>query len=181
MWPCRFITTNPYYIPGHTEVVTGSGKTTLAKAIQSIYPAFHRLSGDEMIYQKHGIYGIDYAASHTLYAQYQAEKDETYLTTFQTLLAEKKDVILERSFYAREDREEYRITAENAGARVVLIFLKAKGEEGKRVLWERICKRSQGVKTADSALDISREVFEGYWSGFEDPVGEGEIVVRVSQ
>jgi predicted kinase len=180
MWSCWFIITNTQYTYEPTEVVTGSGKTTLAKAIQSTHPNFHRLSGDEMIYQKHGIYGVDYAASPTLYAQYQAEKDEIYLSTFQILLAEKKDVILERSFYAREDREEYRRMADNAGARVVLIFLKAEGEEGKKTLWERICKRSEGMKTADSALDISREVFEGYWSGFEDPVDEGEIVVHVS-
>jgi predicted kinase len=144
-----------------------------------MHPNFHRLSGDEMIYQKHGIYGIDYEASPTLYAQYQDEKDKVYLSTFRTLLAEKKDVILERAFYAKEDREEYRELAGEAGARVVLVFLKAKGDEGKRVLWERICKRSEGAKTADSALDISREVFERYWSGFEDPVGEGEIVVSV--
>jgi predicted kinase len=132
-----------------------------------------------MIYQKHGIYGIDYKASPTLYAQYQAEKDEVYLSTFRTLLAQKEDVILERSFYAKDDRDEFRAMAERAGAKVVLVHLKAQGEQGKRVLWERICKRSEGVKTADSALDISIELFEMYWNGFEDPVDEGEIVVDV--
>jgi predicted kinase len=163
----------------NTLTSSGSGKTTLAKAIQSTYPSYHRLSGDEMIYQKHGIYGIDYEASPTLYAQYQAEKDEVYLSTFRTLLAQKEDVILERSFYAKDDRDEFQAMAERAGAKVVLVHLKAQGEQGKRVLWERICKRSEGVKTADSALDISRELFEMYWNGFEDPVDEGEIVVDI--
>lgn len=62
---------------------------------------------------------------------------------------------------------------------MVLVFLRAGGERGKEVLWERIRRRSEGVKTPDSALDIDRETFEGYWKGFEDPVGEGEIVVEV--
>jgi predicted kinase len=95
------------------------------------------------------------------------------------LLARKEDVVLERSFYAKEDRDEFRGIAEQGGARVVLVFLRAKGEQGKEVLWERICRRSEGVKTADSALFIDRETFEGYWKGFEDPNGEGEIVVEV--
>ncbi|KAH7380487.1 ATP/GTP-binding protein [Phaeosphaeria sp. MPI-PUGE-AT-0046c] len=157
--------------------MAGSGKTTLAKAIHFIHPTFHRISGDEIIHQQHGIYGVDYPASTSLYAQYQDEQDEIYMSTFRNLLAKKVDIILERSFYAKEDREEFRKIAEDAGARVVLVFLRAKGEEGKILLWERICRRSEGVKTADSALDIDWETFEGYWAGFEDPVGEGEVVV----
>jgi hypothetical protein len=47
------------------------------------------------------------------------------------------------------------------------------------LLWERICRRSEGVKTANSSLDIDRETFEGYWNGFEGPDGEGEIVIDV--
>lgn len=62
----------------------------------------------------------------------------------------------------------------------MLVFLKAEGEQGKELLWKRICKRSEGMKTAASAYDISRETFERYWDGFENPVGEGEIVVRVA-
>lgn len=66
--------------------------------------------------------------------------------------------------------------AEDAGARVVLVFLKAHDKE---ILWRRLCKRSEGVRTADSALYISREEFEAYWEGFEDPVDEEEIVIDV--
>jgi predicted kinase len=122
---------------------------------------------------------VDYEASSTIYEQYQAETDEIYLSTFRKLLEEKKDVILERSFYAKEDRDEYRDMANKAGAKVVLVYLKPGDEDGKEVLWKRICRRSEGPKTADSSLDITREIFEGYWNGFEAPVGEGEIVVMV--
>lgn len=88
-------------------------------------------------------------------------------------------MILERAFYAKADRDVYRKMAEEAEARVVLVFMKAEGEQSKEVLWERICRRSKEVKTADTAYDISRETFEAYWSGFENPDGEGEIVVSV--
>lgn len=159
--------------------VAGSGKTTLAKYLTTLYPSFHRISGDEIIARQHGIYGIDYAPSRTIYAQYQDEQDIIYMSTFTTLLSERKDVILERSFYAKEDRDEFRKMAEDAGARVVLVFLRAKGEEGKRMLWDRICKRGEGDKGPDNALDIDWETFEGYWNGFEDPVEEGEVVVNI--
>jgi hypothetical protein len=66
-----------------------------------------------------------------------------------------------------------------AGAEVTLVYFKAEGEKGKNVLWKRICRRSEGVKTANSSLDIDRETFEGYWNGFEGPDGEGEIVIDV--
>jgi predicted kinase len=158
---------------------SGAGKTTLAKAIQAAYPNFHRISIDETLCKMRGIYGIDYEASAALYEQYQDEADVVYVSKFRSLLAAKEDVILERSFYAKEDRDKYSQMVEDAGARLVLVFLEADGEEGKELLWKRICKRSEGAKTADTALDISRETFEMYWAGFENPVGEGEIVVKV--
>jgi predicted kinase len=158
---------------------SGAGKTTLAKAIEAAHPNFHRISIDETLCDMRGIYGIDYEASAVLYEQYQDEADVVYKSKFRSLLAAKEDAILERSFYAKKDRDTYREMVEIAGARLVLVFLKAEGEEGKEMLWKRICKRSEGAKTADSALDISRETFEMYWAGFEDPAGEGEIVAKV--
>ncbi len=156
--------------------IAGSGKTTLAKTIQAHHPSMRRLSIDEIVFSKHGLYGIDYPASASLYAEYQAEADIIYLSTFRTLLAEGKDVILERSFYAKQDREMYRELAEQSGARVMLVFLRAQDKE---VLWERIQKRSEGAKTADSAVEIDRVTFERYWEGFEGPDGEGKVVVEV--
>ncbi|KAF3046918.1 hypothetical protein E8E12_007463 [Didymella heteroderae] len=154
----------------------GAGKTTLVKSVLSKYPQFTRISIDEIIYKAHGIYGTDYPASPSLYDQYMDKADEVYLDTFRRLLAEGKDVAFERSCYAKEDRQEWRKITEDSGARVVLVFLQAKDKE---VLWTRICTRSAAEKTADSALDISRETFEMYWNGFENPEGEGEIVIDV--
>lgn len=60
---------------------------------------------------------------------------------------------------------------------MILVFFSAKDKE---IVWERIRKRSEGAKTANSALDISRETFERYWDGFEIPDGEEEIVIEVT-
>lgn len=170
---------NPIQAKNHRQhhAPPGAGKTTLAKAVNTHFPAFHRISVDEIVHANHGIYGTDYPASIPLYNTYLDEAGAIYLARYKALLAANEDIILERSFYAKEDRDEFRGMAEAAGARVVLAFLRAKEKE---VLWERIVKRSQGAKTAHSSFDISRETFDMYWAGFENPVGEGEIVVEVT-
>lgn len=154
----------------------GAGKTTLVKSVSKEYPQFTRISIDDIIYKAHGIYGTDYPASLSLYDQYMDEADEVYLDTFRELLTEGRDIAFERSCYAREDRGNWRKIAEDAGARVVLVFLRANDRE---VVWGRICARSAAGKTADSALDIDRATFEKYWDGFENPEGEDEIVIDV--
>ena len=146
------------------------------KSIVAHHPHFTRISMDAIIFRAHGIYGVDYPASASLYAQYNDEADVVYIETFRRLLAEGKDVAFERSCYAKEDRDEWRRIADEGGARVVLVFLRARDKE---VLWERICRRSKAEKTADNALDISRETFEMYWDGFESPEGEGEITIDI--
>ncbi|KAK8050180.1 hypothetical protein PG994_011910 [Apiospora phragmitis] len=156
--------------------IAGSGKTTLAKAVLSELPQFTRLSSDEIIHEKHGLYGVDYPADDALYQQYQEENDTIILQKFHSLLEEGRDVVLDRSFYAREDRDEFRRIVNERGGRWILVFFKAVDKEK---LWARIRHRSAQPKEANSPLDISRDTFEMYWNGFEDPHGEGEIVVEV--
>lgn len=86
-----------------------------------------------------------------------------------------RDVVLDRSFYARADRDKFRAMSEAAGARCVLVYLRA----GREVLWRRICERRAAGVDADSALEISEGLLEKYVDGFEEPVGEGEIVFQV--
>lgn len=119
---------------------------------------------------------MDYAADDALYQQYQEENDTIILQRFHSLLEDGQDVILDRSFYAKEDRDEFKRIVDERGGRWVLVFLKAADKEK---LWARIQHRSAQPKEANSALDISRETFEMYCSGFEDPRGEGEIVVDI--
>lgn len=154
--------------------IAGSGKSTLAKAIVQKHSNFTRLSTDEIIFERHGLYGIDYPADEKLYAQYQAEQDEIFLATFQRLLMEGKDVVLDKAFYAKEDRDMYKKMIEEAGARWVLVYLRT---DIKEELWSRICERSKKAKEANNALTISRDTFEMYWAGFEVPEGEEEVCV----
>jgi hypothetical protein len=58
----------------------------------------------------------------------------------------------------------------------VLVYFKVGDKEA---LWQRIQDRSAQAKTANSAFHISRDTFEMYWSGFEEPRGEGEVVFQV--
>lgn len=139
-------------------------------------PQFSRLSIDEIIFSKHGLYGVDYPADAQLLQQYQDEADEIYHMTFKTLLSEKRDIVLDRAFYAKDDRLDFKKMIEEGGGRRVLVYLKAADKE---TLWTRIVERSTKEKNANSALDISREILEMYWEGFEAPVEEGEIVFNI--
>jgi predicted kinase len=131
------------------------------------------VSGDQIIYSLHGICGVDYPPDK--YDEYQLEMDGIYEARFRQLLAEGKDVVLDRSFYAKVDRDEFKKMAEEAGARWVLVYFRADGD----VLWRRIRERRERGVDADSALEISRELLDAYLAGFEAPVGEGEVVVEV--
>jgi predicted kinase len=96
------------------------------------------------------------------------------LQTAKAILAEgKDDLVLDRAFYAKEDRDVYKRLVEEAGARWVLVYLTAP----KEVLWERIhSRRAEGIH-ADVALEISKELLDNFYDNFEVPNGEGEIVV----
>lgn len=153
----------------------GAGKTTLSKAVLALLPQFHRLSIDEIIFKRHGLYGVDYPPDMELYQKHMEEAGQVYLDELHRLLRLGQDVILDRSFYAKEDRDHFRRIVQAGGARLVLVFLAARDREK---LWKRICDRSAKGKDANSALDITRGIFDMYWGGFEEPVGEGEIVIQ---
>lgn len=132
------------------------------------------------MFERHGLYGIDYPKH--LHAQKSADNDEIYERRFRELLADKRDVVLDRSFYAKEDRVTYKGMIEQAGARWVLVYLRVRDKEA---LWRRIEGRRKmrgklgGVREGDAAYDVTREVLEGYWNGWEAPEGEGEVVFDV--
>jgi gluconate kinase len=64
---------------------------------------------------------------------------------------------------------------DRAGARCVLVYLNADRE----ILWRRICERRQKEVDANCALEIDEGLLDSYLKGFEEPVGEEEIVVHV--
>ncbi|KEF62808.1 uncharacterized protein A1O9_00781 [Exophiala aquamarina CBS 119918] len=154
--------------------IAGAGKSTLAKAIAASPHNFTRLSIDNILFSRHGLYGTDYPPS--LLATYQDEADSIFHSETKSQLLEKINLVLDRAFYAKADRDEYRSLAEQAGARVVLVFLEASRD----VLWRRIQQRKAAGRDADSALEIPEELLDSYLAGFERPVGEGEVVLQVA-
>lgn len=156
--------------------MAGSGKTTLVKAVIKELPHFTRLSIDEIIFQNHGLYGVDYPADNELHGRYMDEADAIYLENFHQLLKERKDIVVEKSLYAKEHRDEFKKAVEQGGGRWVLVYLKV---DDKEALWNRICERSAKERNANSAFDITREIFDGYWAGFDWPHDEGEVVLDV--
>ncbi|KAI1817056.1 ATP/GTP-binding protein [Poronia punctata] len=166
--------------------MAGSGKSTLSKALISTLPHLTRLSLDNTVAEKHGLYGINYAPGTTLYDTYLDEAWEECKRRLATLLLsqtqqqeqeqeeEKKDIVFDRAFPFKPDRDEIKLLIENLGARWVLIYLRPPDEE---TLWRRICDRRKEGLNGDCAFEITREMLEGWYQGFEIPVGEGAVVV----
>lgn len=155
--------------------IAGSGKSTLSKAIVAKYPNYVRLSGDNILAEKHGIYGVDYEPEK--YAELLNEAaDECEARLTKLLIEGEKDVVLDRSLYSKEDREEFKKLIERHGARWVLVYFHPKSKE---FIWNRIQKRRQEGINADSAYEITKEVLDQYWDGFEVPRNEGEIVIEI--
>jgi predicted kinase len=137
------------------------------------HPSFSRLSVDAIIADRHGIYNVDYRESE--YDTHSEEARKLFDSKFQDLLGHKRNIILDRSFYAKQDRDEFRAAVKHAGGRVVLIYLKAERD----LLWKRICERRRKEINADSAREISSALLDQFVQGFEAPGGEGEIVVDI--
>lgn len=135
--------------------------------------SFARQSIDEIIASRHGICGVDYELEK--YDEYSEEADQVFMDVFRAHLADKAvNVVLDRSFYAKEDRDYFKKLIEASGARWVLVYFKLEAE----TLWRRICDRRKEEINANSALDISEKLFKRYNDDFEHPDGEGEIIVE---
>jgi len=131
----------------------GSGKTTLAKELAPNVPAV-RLSPDEW---KHDL-GIDYYDE-----QGRVRLEDRLWRLGQELLTLGQSVILENGFWAREERDELRLTARTLGVGVELHYLEATLEE----LWRRIQLRNDEARPG--VVPISREDLAKWALRFEPP------------
>jgi predicted kinase len=151
----------------------GAGKSTLSYAIVEAFPSFTCLSIDAIIAERHGIFSVDYPASE--YDARSADAREVFSAKLVQLLEQKKHVVLDRSFYAKKHRDEFRDLVERASGRLVLVYLKAERD----VLWKRICERREKGVNAHSAREIGLALLGQFVEGFEAPEGEGEIIITV--
>jgi predicted kinase len=131
----------------------GSGKTTFAKELAPKVPAV-RLSPDEW---KHDL-GIDYYDE-----QRRVQLEARLWRLGQELLTLGQSVILENGFWAREERDELRLSARTLGVAVELHYLEVPVEE----LWRRLQLRNDEVRPG--AVPIKREDLQRWALQFEAP------------
>ncbi|GFF83479.1 hypothetical protein IFM61606_04587 [Aspergillus udagawae] len=168
-------TSDPRPVVLMTCAVAGSGKSTLAKLVCSAYPSFTRLSIDTYIYSHHGLYNVDYPKEY--YEKYLDEAEAALKQQLVHILEHgNSNVILDFSFAFRQVRDEWKALISESGGRWVLVYLDADPTEIRR----RVAARNALTeKDGDSAFYLTEDVLERYLSGFERPVGEGEIVINV--
>ena len=149
--------------------VAGSGKTTFAQQLEK--EGFVRLSIDEEIWATKGRYGIDYSIE--MYEQLKVEAELKLRDELVILLREKRNVVIDFSFWQRKKRIDYKNLIEEAGGAWKLIYLKVHPNE----LRERLRLRSKRFD-ANAAFTITEEILSSFLNGFEVPLDEGEIVIE---
>jgi len=88
------------------------------------------------------------------------------------LIKDGKNVVLDFSFWNKEKRDYYKKTIVDAGGSVELVYLKASIETLRR----RLRQRNLSLH-ANSPFIITDEILEHHYKGFQEPQGEGEIVI----
>lgn len=137
------------------------------------HPDFERVSIDGIVVEQHGIFGKDYAPDK--YSTYLDEAASELAARLKRLLKEgNKNVVLDRAHWNKQDRDEAKEIVESLGARWVLVYLKG---PDKATLWQRICQRREAGINADNAYEITQDILDMYWDGFEEPAGEGETLI----
>ncbi|MDR0136608.1 ATP-binding protein [Metabacillus idriensis] len=149
--------------------VAGSGKTTFAQQLET--SGFKRLSIDEEIWTVHGRYGIHYPAEK--YEHYKEEAEKKLCKRMVTFIQNQENVVVDFSFWQRSRRNQYKQLIEAAGGKWKLIYLKVHPYE----LRKRLKIRSQRFD-ANAAFPITEEILLSYLNGFEEPIGEGEIIIE---
>lgn len=145
--------------------VAGAGKTTYALKLER--EGFVRLSIDEEMWLRHGPVSLRSKDWESLASVIRAELRARLIA----LIEDNRRVVVDFSFWQRSTREDYKTLVENLGATWELVYLKATPT----VLRERLRERSHAAGA--NSVDVDPGTLERYLSGFEEPAGEGEIVI----
>jgi len=115
-------------------------------------------------------------ATNNLLATLQKTMDSAFQTVqkanMSTLIQQGKDVVIDFSFWSKENRNFYKELIQKAGAETELVYMKA----SKELLQKRLYKRNQ-VLNANSPFVITDEILEHHYHAFQEPCGEGEKVI----
>lgn len=146
-----------------TSGVTCSGKSTWARQLES--DGWVRLSMDFDAWEM----------GHTeqpLPADVQRELKIRHKQRLRELVAEGRDVVVDYAFVSRSRRDEYRALAEEAGARVEVVWFDVPADE----LHRRLEARNAGPRGADAVV-VSHDQLDRWIASFEPPAPD-EASVR---
>lgn len=136
----------------------GSGKTTLAKQLESSLPAL-RLCPDEWI----ALLLSDVTNNHEL-DRLRSPVEAIQWEMAKQVLTLGLHVILEWGFWSREERLHYRAQAEALGAQVELRYLEVDRTE----LWARLSKRNAAL--SPGTFVVTEAQLDLWWSWFQPPI-----------
>ncbi|MGH3753413.1 MAG: AAA family ATPase [Pseudonocardiaceae bacterium] len=139
--------------------ITGSGKTTLAKALAA--HGMIRLSVDEEVHRLHGRYGVDYP-EHEYFARERPVLDVVRRQLADHLEA-RRDVVLDYGLWRRDERDAWKKTVEQAGGRWRLVYLPA----DRTTLLRRLAERNRRADA--NALTVTASALDDFFARFEPP------------
>ncbi len=148
--------------------VCGSGKTTYAK--QKEKEGYIRLSIDEEMWNIYGQKGVDYPEEQ--YDELSDKVEHILRQKMISLIKDEQNVVVDFSFWNKDNRNLYKNIIENTGGAVELVYMKASIE----LLWNRLQKRNLSLH-ANSPFIITDEILEHHYNEFQEPKDEGETVL----
>lgn len=148
--------------------LAGSGKTTFSQQLEK--EGFVRLSIDEEIWATNGRYGIDFPIEKI--EEYKKDAERKLRNDLIKLIQDKQQVVIDFSFWDYVRRNQYKQLIEKSGGKWKLIYLKVHPDD----LRERLKIRNKRFDA--NAFPITEEILTTYLNGFEEPKGEGEIVIE---
>ncbi|MEU3904092.1 ATP-binding protein [Streptomyces goshikiensis] len=149
--------------------LTGAGKTTYAQKVLEPRGAV-RLSVDEMVFQQHGRYGIDYPESG--YFEREAPGAAVLHQQLAELVAAGRDVVWDHGLWARQQREAMKDVVQAAGGRWRLLYFPV----GRDELLRRLTERNE--RGDANALMVTEQALDDFIARFDESQGEGEEIIE---
>jgi predicted kinase len=81
-------------------------------------------------------------------------------------------LVIDYSFWKSSNREKYKALIESYGVECIILFLKV----DYKTLKSRLKTRSSRFD-ANASFPITDEILDQYYTGFQEPVNEGEIII----
>jgi len=148
--------------------LAGSGKTTFSKQLEA--KGFARLSMDEELWSTAGRFGVDFEA-----ADYPRHLEAARGVLRHRLIEAMQDrtpVVVDSAFWNRAARDEHKALIEQHGCAWRLVYLQASAETLRARLAERATRFD-----ANAQFEVTPAMLERFLASFEEPEGEGEMVV----